>query len=348
MLTLKGHTAPVTSVAFSADGKRLASASLDRTVKLWDAMSGQEMLTLKGHTEWILSVAFCADGKRLASASLDQTVKVWDARPWTWELRADQEARSLLTLLTSQLPSQEALVRAVDQDTTVSEPARGRALDWADAFWNGMVSVPTERGIQGMFARGFLKHEVVDAIAADLSLSEGVRSRALDRARQGQEDPNALNNASWSVVQQANRSSAEYARALRQAEAACRIQPDNGSLLNTLGVAQYRNGKHDDALNTLTRSDEIGSRGTLGSQPADTAFLAMTHHQLGHIEESQNILARLRRLLQDDRWKNNPEAKAFLREAESLIEPKPTQPQTPTHPTSPPEPPPPPLPESNP
>ena len=78
-ITLKGHTGEVWSVCFSPDGKRLASASDDKTVKVWDTQTGQESLTLKGHTAAVTSVCFSTDGKRLASASKDGTVKIWNA-----------------------------------------------------------------------------------------------------------------------------------------------------------------------------------------------------------------------------------------------------------------------------
>jgi WD40 repeat protein len=75
---LQGHTHAVYCVAFSSDSKTLASASGDKTVKLWDLATGKERATLQGHTESVMSVAFSPDGKTLASASYDKTVKLWD------------------------------------------------------------------------------------------------------------------------------------------------------------------------------------------------------------------------------------------------------------------------------
>ncbi|OYE04328.1 hypothetical protein CDG79_14000 [Nostoc sp. 'Peltigera membranacea cyanobiont' 232] len=76
--TLEGHSSAVLSVVFSPDGQRLASASRDKTIKLWDVATGKAVQTLTGHSSRVNSVVFSPDGQRLASASGDKTIKLWD------------------------------------------------------------------------------------------------------------------------------------------------------------------------------------------------------------------------------------------------------------------------------
>ncbi|WP_017719520.1 WD40 domain-containing protein [Kamptonema formosum] len=75
---LSGHENSVNSVAFSPNGKILASGSRDNTVRLWDVATGRQLQQLSGHKDSVYSVAFSPDGKILASRS-GKTVQLWDA-----------------------------------------------------------------------------------------------------------------------------------------------------------------------------------------------------------------------------------------------------------------------------
>jgi WD40 repeat protein len=76
---LEGHSSPVWSVTFSFDGKQIASGSDDKTVRLWDAVTGALLQTLEGHSSSFSSVAFSPDGKQVVSGSYDSTVQLWNA-----------------------------------------------------------------------------------------------------------------------------------------------------------------------------------------------------------------------------------------------------------------------------
>src|SRR5262249_54669500 len=113
----------------------------------------------------------------------------------------------------------------------------------------------------------------------------------------------------------------QYRFALKQAEVAARLAPDQARHRTALGMAHYRLGQYKEALATLTQAEQ-----TSAGSPADLAFLAMTQHQLGH-KEAQTTLVRLQEAMSKPEWTQNEELRAFLREAETLMNGKPPLPK---------------------
>lgn len=75
---LTGHTGAVTAVAFSPDGRTIATGSYDSTVRLWDGATGKSRRALTGHTDVVTAVAFSPSGRNLATGSADKTMRLWD------------------------------------------------------------------------------------------------------------------------------------------------------------------------------------------------------------------------------------------------------------------------------
>jgi GTPase SAR1 family protein len=77
---LRGHSAVIGRLSWSPNGQVLASSSDDRTIRLWDARTGEHLHTLTGHSSLVYSVAWSPNGQMLASSSDDRTIRLWDAR----------------------------------------------------------------------------------------------------------------------------------------------------------------------------------------------------------------------------------------------------------------------------
>ena len=134
-------------------------------------------------------------------------------------------------------------------------------------------------------------------------------------SRVSESDPERFHRAGWAAARQPYLNAFQYRFALRQAEAACRLAPEQSKYRTTLGVAQYRVGQYQQALATLTQAGPPNP-----GVPADLAFLAMAQHQLAQKEQARATLARLRETMKEPRWAKEEEARAFLREAEALLE----------------------------
>lgn len=122
-MTLSGHDGPVTAVAFSPDATRLATASRDNSIKLWEAETGQNYLTLSGHDSPVTDVVFTSDGSQVISASEDGEIILWNADSGTRILTRTGDSGATYALALSPdgtklaTANEDASVRVWDTDS---------------------------------------------------------------------------------------------------------------------------------------------------------------------------------------------------------------------------------------
>lgn len=126
-----GHTDRVLCLAFAPDGRRAASGSGDRTVRIWDVATGKELQRLEGHSSPVLAIAFSADGRQLLSGSEDRTIRLWDL-----------QSGKLLAVIKGHVDAVTALAFSADGRRAVSAGADRTLRVWNLRAGKEIASAP--------------------------------------------------------------------------------------------------------------------------------------------------------------------------------------------------------------
>jgi hypothetical protein len=309
-------------VAIRPDGRIIASASDDNTVRLWDMATGAEIRTLEGHSREVISVAFSPDGARLVSGSNDTTLRLWDV----------DSGQEILTLR-----GHAAVVRGVafsrDGQRIASTSQDGTVKIWEATPLTRQQRAQREAAprVNRLASEPRFREEVLDTIRSDPSLDEAVRQAALAMAAQLRGDPDRFFRPAVEVITRPGANADEYQLALRRAEAAADLEPDNVAYATMVAMGHYRLGAYEKAATLLDQADAtfVARKTPGGGAPWNLAFLAMAYQRLDQFDRAKATLARLRQSLEHPRWSRNEFYRAMLKEAEALIELDPAFPADP-------------------
>jgi len=286
---LAGHQAGVADVVYRPDGKLLASASDDQTLRLWDPATGETVRVFQGHTGEVNCVAFSPNGKQLVSGSGDfmtsNEVKVWDVASGQELLSLRPQTDPVQCVAFSHQGSRLAAAGGIGRGYS-QQPIGRETVDIWDAR-SLTDEIRLDREVASLYRHAsqsplrdeeiarhafyreeadmhrdepripLFKDDVVERIRRDATVSDTVRQRALALAEYFRLDPYRLRRAAWAVIRRSGLTAEEYREAFPWIEAASREHPDEGDHLVKLGVAQYRVGDYQKALATLQRVHDL-------------------------------------------------------------------------------------------
>ncbi len=183
---LQGHQLPVRGVAFTPDGKRLASGSHDLTVRVWDVLSAAELTQGRGHTGWVTGVAVSHDGRLLASSADDRTVRIWDAENGR-ELRCLTGHTGEVRGLAFTRDGGRLVSAAADGTFRVWEPQSGREALCVTAHEPTTRTVPLYHDRQQVVSEGTVCAVAVSPDGQRIATGSFDRTVRLWGARSGEE-----------------------------------------------------------------------------------------------------------------------------------------------------------------
>jgi WD40 repeat protein/serine/threonine protein kinase len=312
--TLIGHTAEVVCIAFSPDGRRIATASYDQTVKLWDTATGREMFTLRGHAGGVIALAFSPEGHRIVSGGLDNTARVWDATPLSVDTLQAQEASYQQKQEELKAPRERADLEHAD----AAGHAEGENNHLPKSHWE-LTAAALGKYLERVPDPSISYRHILSLVEAGNRAGVWRVCEDLLKRFGKTTDPAQANIVAWSCVLVPD-AVADREAPIRLAENALVrwSEGEKSDVLNTLGAALYRAGRFEEAIRRLNEGVK-----TWGDEriPKGFAFLAMAQHRLGHQDDAKHWLDKLIASQVNDvpgSW-NDVESRILRREAESLI-----------------------------
>jgi hypothetical protein len=316
---------PARCLAFSKDGRWLASSERAGDVDLWDLRAGRLDRRIREARRGVPPddgywkvlpftpgwLAFSPDGRWLAYATDSQSVRLWNVEAGQDVLVLNDFPLDVARLLF--VPDGRLLAVSDDVDPTW-HAWDGSPL--ADDLTYGRLA---RQRVAQLFQEVGLADEVKARLEAAGDLPAAARRLALRLAEEWKANALDLEAACRKVVRAPGGDAAAYRLALRQAEAACRLAPNDAGCLNTLGAALYRTERFAEARDALLRARSL-RQPDQGDQAEDLALLALACRRLGRTDEARAWLGRLRRLKDPRPPGPDADLAALRREAEALIE----------------------------
>jgi WD40 repeat protein/serine/threonine protein kinase/TPR repeat protein len=139
LMTIPGHTNHVNFATFSPDGRRIITASDDKTARIWDATTGREILRLSGHSDRVLFASFSPDNRHIVTASADNTARIWDATSGQQSLVLIGHTRRLMSATFSP-DGRQILTASRDNTARIWDATTGQQLLLLNGHMDGVMS----------------------------------------------------------------------------------------------------------------------------------------------------------------------------------------------------------------
>jgi hypothetical protein len=310
-----GHEGGVRSLAWSPDGRRVASGADDDTAIVRNAGDGSEIVRLRGATAPILALAFDEASTRLATLDASPALRFF-AVPRGLEVFS-LRGLGVITYSPGLTWQGDALLLSHGSEPVVrleiAPPSCGAAARARFQRARALVNRLFGSGPATETSAG-----VIERLRRDQGLEESLRNMAIAIATARGDDLNRMNGWAWEAC--VSPESHPYrAHALMQIRFVCGRSPGVHEFVNTLALAEHRNGLFAEACRSARESIRCAEAAGKPAHPTDWAILTMASARLGKKEEADVALAKLRESLSVPRFASDVESKALAAEAEALV-----------------------------